>query len=99
MKRVHDLTLIPGDGIGPEITAATTQVLEAALGDEATINWDRQELSEDLIDPDSGVPERVLESIRKTNVALKAPITTPVGFGARSVNVALRRAFDLYACV
>ncbi len=91
----HVVTLIPGDGIGPEITAATLDVINAA---GVKLEWDRQlggiAALEEAGDP---LPDATIESIRKTRVALKGPLTTPVGKGFRSVNVALRRQFDLYA--
>ena len=91
------VTLIPGDGIGPEITAATVRVLEAA---GAALEWDRQVAGvagvEKYNDP---MPDETLESIRSTCLALKGPLETPVGEGYRSVNVALRKTFDLYANV
>jgi isocitrate dehydrogenase (NAD+) len=93
----HVVTLIPGDGIGPEITEAVVTVLTRA---EAPIAWDRQiggvAALEEVGDP---LPDATLESIRKNRVVLKGPLTTPVGTGFRSVNVALRREFDLYANV
>jgi isocitrate dehydrogenase (NAD+) len=93
----YDVTLIPGDGIGPEITAATLQVL-AATGIEFT--WDQQfggmAAVERAGDP---LPEATLDSIRRTRIALKGPLTTPVGGGFRSINVALRKEFQLYANV
>lgn len=89
------VTLIPGDGIGPEITEATLRVLDAA---GVCIEWDRQlggmAALEEAGDP---LPDATLESVRKNRVVLKGPLTTPVGEGFRSVNVALRREFDLYA--
>jgi isocitrate dehydrogenase (NAD+) len=92
-----EATLIPGDGIGPEIVAATEAVL-AALG--APFKWDRQQAGmagiETAGDP---LPEVTLASIRRTGLALKGPLTTPVGGGFRSVNVRLREAFGLYANV
>ena len=91
------VTLIPGDGIGPEITAATLRILEAA---GAKLEWDRQVAGMAGVtafnDP---MPDATLESIRRTRVALKGPLETPVGQGYRSVNVALRKTFDLYANV
>src|SRR5689334_19145586 len=89
------VTLIPGDGIGPAITDATVRLLEAA---GAPITWDRQIAGmtavKELGDP---LPEATLESIRRTKLALKGPLETPVGKGFRSINVALRKEFDLYA--
>jgi isocitrate dehydrogenase (NAD+) len=91
----HRVTLIRGDGIGPEITAATLRVLEAA---GAPIEWDEQLAGVSaLAEAGSPLPDATVDSIRRTGVALKGPLTTPVGTGFRSVNVALRREFDLYA--
>ena len=91
------VTLIPGDGIGPDITDATVRVLDAAGAD---ITWDRQlagaSAAARFNDP---IPDQTLDSIKKHRVALKGPLETPVGEGYRSVNVALRRSFDLYANV
>ena len=91
------ITLIPGDGIGPSITVATVRVLEASGAD---IEWDRQVAGQAGVsrfnDP---MPEQTLDSIRRTRLGLKGPLETPVGEGFRSVNVALRKAFDLYANV
>ena len=93
----HEVTLIPGDGIGPEISAAMREVV-AATGVE--VNWHVQEAGAAVMEAEgTPLPERVLDSIRETGTAIKGPVTTPVGSGFRSVNVALRRAFDLYACV
>ncbi len=90
-------TLIPGDGIGPEVTEAALQVVEAA---GVEIAWDRVEAGAEVVAKfGTPVPEHVLNSIRGHGVALKGPITTPVGEGFRSANVALRQALDLYACV
>ena len=94
---VYNVTLIPGDGIGPEVTEATKRVLEAT---GVAFQWDVAEAGADIIDKyGTPLPDSVLESVRKNKVALKGPITTPVGSGFRSVNVALRKALDLYACV
>ncbi len=91
------VTLIPGDGIGPDITAATLRIMEAG---GARIDWDRQLAGlAGVKDSGSPLPEITLESIRQNRVALKGPLTTPVGVGFRSVNVALRKEFDLYANV
>jgi isocitrate dehydrogenase (NAD+) len=94
----HRVTLIPGDGIGPEITEATRRVLEATGVDFA---WDVQQAGADQMDAHGGdpLPPETLESIRRNGVALKGPITTPVGVGFRSVNVRLRNELDLYAQV
>ena len=91
----HRVTLIPGDGIGPELAEATRRVLDAT-GIE--FDWEVQEAGEATIASEgTPLPERVLESIRRNKVALKGPITTPVGSGFRSVNVGLRQALNLYA--
>lgn len=95
MSRV--VTLIPGDGIGPSITDATVKVLAAAGVD---IEWDRKLAGvAALQDFHTPIPEETLESIRTNKIALKGPLTTPIGTGFRSVNVALRKEFDLYANV
>ena len=91
----HRVTLIPGDGIGPELTAATRRALEAT---GVAFDWDLQPAGGDCIATEgTPLPERVLVSLRATGVGLKGPITTPGGTGFRSVNVALRQALDLYA--
>ena len=94
----HEVTLIPGDGTGPELTEATRRVLEAT---GVEFDWDVQQAGADVMDQFGGnpLPEQALESIRRTGVAIKGPITTPVGGGFRSVNVGLRKALDLYAQV
>jgi len=94
----HEATLIPGDGTGPELTEATRRVLEAT---GVEFDWDVQQAGADVMDQFGGnpLPEQTLDSIRRTGVALKGPITTPVGGGFRSVNVGLRKALDLYAQV
>ncbi len=93
----HTITLIPGDGIGPEISDAMRLVVEATGVD---IEWDVQEAGADVMDKyKTPLPEGVLDSIRRNKVAIKGPITTPVGTGFRSVNVALRKALDLFACL
>ncbi len=97
MTKEYNVTLIPGDGIGQEISAATQKVI-AATG--VKINWDVQEAGADVIEKfGTPLPETVLTSIRKNKVALKGPLTTPIGTGFRSVNVALRKELDLYACL
>lgn len=93
----HAITLIPGDGIGPEVTEAAVQVLEAT-GLEFEWHHRRAGLAS-VTDGDDPLPESVLTSIRKTRVALKGPLTTPVGTGYRSANVELRQRLDLYAAV
>lgn len=89
------VTLIPGDGIGPEITDSVKKIIEAT---GLKIDWDIQSAGADVVDTEgSPLPQRVLDSIKKNKVALKAPVTTPIGKGFRSVNVALRKELDLYA--
>jgi len=93
----YTVTLIPGDGIGPEIAEVTKKCIDAT---GVQIEWDIQHAGVDVMAKEgTPLPDRVLESIRKNKVALKSPITTPVGGGFRSVNVALRKELDLYACV
>jgi isocitrate dehydrogenase (NAD+) len=93
----YEVTLIPGDGIGPEIAAAAREVLEAT---GLAFDWDEQVAGEATMASEGNpLPDRVIESVRRTKVALKGPITTPVGTGFRSVNVALRQALTLYANV
>ena len=93
----HAVTLIPGDGVGPEICDAAVRVLEAT---GVEFDWDVHQAGENVIkEYGTPLPEHVLASIRKNKVALKGPITTPIGSGFRSVNVALRQALDLYALV
>ncbi|MDQ4082269.1 MAG: isocitrate/isopropylmalate family dehydrogenase, partial [Actinomycetota bacterium] len=94
----HRVILIPGDGTGPELTEATRRVLEATGVD---FEWDVQHAGTDVMDANDGnpLPDHVLAAIRETGVALKGPITTPVGGGFRSVNVALRKSLDLYGQV
>ena len=91
----YDITLIPGDGIGAEITAATLRVLEAT---GVEFHWDRQLGGMSAVDATGDpLPPATLESVRRTRLALKGPLTTPVGGGFRSVNVALRKEFELFA--
>jgi isocitrate dehydrogenase (NAD+) len=93
----YSVTLIPGDGIGPELAEATRHVLEAT---GIAFEWDVQQAGEATIATEgTPLPERVIESIRRTGIAIKGPITTPVGSGFRSVNVGLRQALELYANV
>ena len=94
----HKVVLIPGDGTGPELTDATRRVLEATGVD---FDWDIREAGADVMDKHGGnpLPPDVLDAIRETGVALKGPITTPIGGGFRSVNVALRKELDMYAQV
>ena len=94
---LHKVTLIPGDGIGPEITEAAKRVLEAT---GVKFEWDIGIVGQQAQDKfGTPLPDYVLESIKKNKVALKGPVTTPVGTGFRSVNVALRQSLDLYACL
>ena len=93
----HTITLIPGDGIGPEIIAATVRIIEATGVD---IEWETQIIGAQALEKyGTTLPEVAVESIRKNKVALKAPLTTPVGKGFTSVNVGLRKVLDLYANV
>jgi len=93
----YRVTLIPGDGVGPELAEATRACLEAT---GIKFDWDIQTAGMDVMASEgTPLPERVLESIRKNKIAIKAPLTTPVGTGFRSVNVALRKELDLYACL
>lgn len=91
------ITLIPGDGIGPDITKATLHVLEAA---GVQIDWDVRQAGVAAVQEfHTPIPQETLDSVRTTKLALKGPLTTPIGTGFRSVNVALRKEFDLYANV
>src|SRR3990170_5045660 len=93
----HTVTLIPGDGIGPEVIGAARRVLEAT---GIKFKWDIVYAGEQVMaKTGTPLPESVLESIKKNKVAFKGPITTPVGTGFRSVNVTLRKTLDLYACL
>ena len=92
---MYNVTLINGDGIGPEISDAVVKILDTA---GLKINWDLQTAGADVAEKEGvPLPGRVLDSIRKNKVALKAPVTTPIGKGFRSVNVQLRRELDLFA--
>ena len=92
---MHNITLIKGDGIGPEISDAVVEILDKA---GAKINWDIQTAGADVAEIEGDpLPKRVIESIKKNKTALKAPVTTPIGKGFRSVNVRLRKELDLYA--
>src|SRR5688572_29821827 len=92
---MHRITLLPGDGIGPEITSAVVRIVEAA---GVEVEWESFAAGAEALsrfgDP---LPEQVLESIRRNRVALKGPLTTPVASGFTSVNVRLRKILDLYA--
>ena len=93
----HRVTLIPGDGTGPELAQALETVIAATGVD---IEWERQDAGLDVMAQyGTPLPEHVLASVRRSRVAIKGPITTPVGTGFRSVNVALRKELDLYACL
>jgi isocitrate dehydrogenase (NAD+) len=93
----HTITLIPGDGIGYEVSEAARRVIDAT---DVDIEWDVQNAGLDVVEQyGQPMPDHVLESIRKNKIAIKGPLTTPVGKGMRSVNVALRRELDLYALV
>ena len=93
----HDVALIPGDGIGPEITEAMRRVVDAS---GAQISWHVAEAGAAQIERcGTPLPPETIELVRELGVAIKGPVTTPVGTGFRSVNVALRHTFDLYACV
>lgn len=93
----YKVTLIPGDGSGPEVIAATKRVVEAT---GVAIQWEQAEAGAAMIEKyGTPLPDETIESIRRNGVALKGPVTTPVGTGFRSVNVAMRKIFDLYANV
>jgi isocitrate dehydrogenase (NAD+) len=93
----YKVTLIPGDGIGPEVAEATVRVIEAS---GVPVDWDRQELSAAIMEKTgSSLPDYIVESLEKTGVGLKGPVTTPVGGGFKSVNVAIRKRLDLFANV
>lgn len=93
----YEVTLITGDGVGPELAAAARQCVDAT---GVAIDWDVQEAGIDVMEKTGNpLPPAVMESVRRTRCALKAPITTPVGTGFRSINVHLRQELDLFACV
>ena len=93
----HKVTLIPGDGIGPEVAEATVRAVDAT---GAAIDWERANLNaEIIINAGEVLPKHVIESLSRTHVGLKGPVTTPIASGFSSVNVALRKRFDLYANV
>lgn len=92
---MHTITLINGDGIGPEISESVVQIIKASGLD---INWEIQTAGADVIEKEgTPLPQRVLDSVKKNKIALKAPVTTPIGKGFRSVNVQLRKSLDLFA--
>ncbi len=91
----HNVTLIPGDGIGPEVAESTTRVIDAC---GVKIDWNRVDVTADIIrQTGESIPPAAVESLKVTHLGLKGPVTTPVGGGFQSVNVALRKRFDLYA--
>jgi len=95
--QTHTVTYIPGDGIGPEVAEAMRRCVEAS---GARIEWERHDAGEGVIERyGTPLPDHVLESIRRNGVGIKGPVTTPKGGGFRSVNVALRKALNLYACL
>lgn len=92
---MHNITLIKGDGIGPEISDAVLKIINAV---DVKIDWDIQTAGADVIEAEGvPLPQRVIDSVKKNKVALKSPVTTPIGKGFRSVNVQLRKELDLYA--
>ena len=94
---MHRVTVIPGDGVGPEIVSAMRRCVEAT---GAAIEWEEAEAGARALEQfGSPLPEETLRSIRRNRVAIKGPVTTPVGSGFRSVNVAIRKALDLYVCL
>ncbi len=94
---MYRITLIPGDGTGPEISEATKRVIEAT---GIPVEWDVQEAGIDVFEKEgTPLPQRVIDSIKRNKVAIKGPVTTPVGTGFRSVNVTLRQILDLYCCL
>src|ERR1700687_2121070 len=91
----HKVTLIPGDGIGPEVSAAAVRVLEAT---GVRLEWESFAAGADAFAKyHEYIPKELVESVERTRVALKGPVTTPIGGGFASINVALRKQFDLYA--
>jgi isocitrate dehydrogenase (NAD+) len=93
----YTITLIPGDGVGPEIAEAARRVIDAT---GVSIQWEIQDAGVDVYEREgTPLPQRVIDSIRKNKIAIKGPVTTPVGTGFRSVNVSLRQTLDLYCCL
>ncbi len=93
----HRITLIPGDGIGPEVSLATQRCIEAT---GVSVEWETVHAGADMMETaGTPLPDNVIASIRKNKIAIKGPITTPIGSGFRSVNVALRKELDLFACL
>ncbi len=94
---MYTITLIPGDGVGPEVVRAAKKCIEAT---GVPIKWDEQIAGADIMDKSgTPLPDHVIDSIKKNKIAIKGPITTPVGKGFRSVNVALRKKLNLFACL
>jgi isocitrate dehydrogenase (NAD+) len=94
---MYTITLIPGDGVGPEIAEATRRVIEAT---GISVKWEVHDAGEDVYQKEGNpLPDRIIDSIRKNKIAIKGPVTTPVGTGFRSVNVMLRQVLDLYSCL
>jgi len=94
---MYKVTLIPGDGVGPEVVDAARKCIEAT---GVKIDWEKVDAGADIMDKyGTPLPDKVIDSIKKNRIALKGPVTTPVGTGFRSVNVALRQKLDLYACL
>jgi len=94
---MHKVTLIPGDGVGPEVVDAARKCIEAT---GVKIQWEKVDAGAEIMDKyGTPLPDKVIDSIKKNRIALKGPVTTPVGIGFRSVNVALRQKLDLYACL
>ena len=92
-----NVTLIAGDGVGPEIAEAARRCIDAT---GAAINWEIAEAGSDIMEREgTPLPDATIESVKRNGVALKAPVTTPVGKGFRSINVHLRQTLDLYACL
>src|SRR2546428_9142368 len=92
---MHRITLIPGDGIGPEVASAVVRIIEAS---GVEIEWETHYAGAEALEKlGTTLPDDLLESIKENKVALKGPLTTPVGKGFKSVNVGLRKALDLYA--
>ena len=92
---MRTITLINGDGIGPEISESVVQIIKAS---GLEIDWEIQTAGADVIEKEgTPLPQRVLESVKRNKIALKAPVTTPIGKGFRSVNVQLRKSLDLFA--
>src|SRR6202000_3176056 len=95
MSTTHRVTLIPGDGIGPEVTQATVRILEAT---GVKFDWETFAVGADAFEKHGEyIPKEVIQSIERTRVVLKGPVTTPVGGGFASINVTLRKKFELYA--